>query len=222
MKLDILDVTKSIKGTEVLRGVSAEVESGHVLGLAGVNGSGKTMLMRAICGLIHVDSGTISIDGKVVGRDLDFPPSLGMLIERPAFLDGWTGAQNLEALISIRGVSDTGVVPACLQRVGLDPRDRRKYRKYSLGMKQRLGLAAAVVERPALLVLDEPTNALDREGVKMLKGLVHDERDRGAAIVMSCHDMAILEELADSIVYLAEGHVDDMRVRHEFVEGGEE
>ena len=185
--------------------MSLELVSGRVYGLMGPNGSGKTMLMRLACGLILPSSGSVEIDGKRLGRDMDFPESVGLLIESPAFLPSYTGYKNLELLASIKGRVSAEDLRNALRDVGLEPADKRKYRKYSLGMKQRLGLAAAIMEKPDLLILDEPTNALDREGVKLVPELVKREKKRGALVLLTCHDSALLREMSDTIILIEEG-----------------
>ena len=197
--------SKTIHGAQVLKSVSLELVSGRVYGLMGPNGSGKTMLMRLACGLILPSSGCVEIDGKRLGRDMDFPESVGLLIESPAFLPSYTGYKNLELLASIKGRVSAEDLRNALRDVGLEPADKRKYRKYSLGMKQRLGLAAAIMEKPDLLILDEPTNALDREGVKLVPELVKREKKRGALVLLTCHDSALLREMSDTIVLIEEG-----------------
>ena len=208
MSVEIKGLNKSIQGVSILKDISMGFPSGCVTGLSGVNGSGKTMLIRAVAGLIRPNSGTIDIDGKRLWRDISFPPSVGVLIENPAFLNDRTGLENLRILASIKNLVAEYELRQTLEDVGLDPDDKRKFRKYSLGMKQRLGIAAAVMERPDLLLLDEPTNALDSDGVAMFKRTIARERERGATCVISCHDASILRELSDQIYYLAEGHID--------------
>ncbi|WP_068540012.1 ATP-binding cassette domain-containing protein [Olegusella massiliensis] len=208
MSVEIKELNKSIRGIDILKDITMSFPSGYVTGLSGVNGSGKTMLMRAVAGLIRPNSGTIDIDGKRLWRDISFPPSVGVLIENPAFLNDRTGLENLRILASIKDLLQEDDLRCVIKEVGLDPDDKRKFRKYSLGMKQRLGIAAAIMERPDLLLLDEPTNALDSDGVAMFKRIVARERERGASCVISCHDASILRELSDQIYYLAEGHID--------------
>lgn len=208
MSVEIKDLNKSIRGIDILKDITMSFPSGYVTGLSGVNGSGKTMLMRAVAGLIRPNSGTIDIDGKRLWRDISFPPSVGVLIENPAFLNDRTGLENLRILASIKDLLQEDDLRQVIKEVGLDPDDKRKFRKYSLGMKQRLGIAAAIMERPDLLLLDEPTNALDSDGVAMFKRIIARERERGASCVISCHDASILRELSDQIYYLAEGHID--------------
>ena len=206
-KIICKDLVKDIKGHRVIDGISLELSSGKIVGFKGINGSGKTMLMRLLSGLIGISSGSITIDGKELGKDITFPPSLGILIENPAFLDSYTGFQNLKMLAAIKGEVSDEKIAETIALVGLDPTDKKKYRKYSLGMKQRLGIAAAVMESPEIIILDEPTNALDSSGVDMLKAILQKEKERGALIVISCHDLAILKELSDEIFVLETGKV---------------
>lgn len=208
MIINVNDVTKTIKGALILDRVTLEFHSGTVYGLQGPNGSGKTMLLRLIAGLILPTAGEVYIDGKRLGKEIDFPPSVGLLIENPAFLPVYTGLKNLELLAQLQGRVGTEQIRQAIRDVGLEPDDKRTYRKYSLGMKQRLGIAAAIMERPDLLLLDEPTNALDESGVEQMCQLIRRERERGALVAVACHDRAILERLADEIYTVAEGKVE--------------
>lgn len=203
MLIQVENVSKVIKGNVVIDHVSAEFQSGKVFGLRGINGSGKTMLMRLISGLIYPTEGRITVDGKILGKELAFPENTGILIENPAFLDNYSGFANLKLLASIQDKIDDEQIYATLDRVGLEPKNRKKFKKYSLGMKQKLGIAGAVMEKPELLILDEPANALDEEGIERLKRIVQEEKERGALIILSCHDSALLNEMAD-VIYLIE------------------
>ncbi|MEF2649162.1 ATP-binding cassette domain-containing protein [Collinsella tanakaei] len=209
MRLIVDHLTKMIGSNEVLTDISFNVGPGEVQGLAGVNGSGKTMLMRAVLGLIAPTAGSVLIDGKKLGSELPFPPSAGFLIEAPAFLNGRTGFDNLALLARPRGCLNEKAIAQLLNDVGLDPADRRTFKKYSLGMKQRLGIAAAIMGSPDLIVLDEPTNALDTSGIDMVQQMVEREKARGATILLASHDAAVLARLSDSVLHLAEGHVDE-------------
>ncbi len=199
MEIQLNDVRKNLRRATVIDGITARFSSGRVYGLQGYNGCGKTMLLRLIAGLIYPTAGEVLVNGKRLGRDIDFPDSLGLMIENPAFLDSFTGLDNLRLIAALRGRATEEDLRQAIQRVGLRPEDKRKFRKYSLGMKQRLGIAAAVMERPELILLDEPTNALDAEGLEMIKTVIHQERERGALIVTASHDAAFLEEVADEI-----------------------
>lgn len=203
--IEITDLVKDIKGKRIIDHVNLHLESGKITGLKGVNGSGKTMLMRLVCGLITPTSGSIVINGKRLGKDITFPESVGILIENPAFLDAYSGFDNLKLLASIKHRVGPEEIRQTIARVGLDPDDKKKYRKYSLGMKQRLGIAAAVMEEPDIIILDEPTNALDSDGVAMLKEILHDQRERGALVLISCHDLPTLQELSDEIYLMESG-----------------
>lgn len=207
MTVHVRNVTKSIKGIKVLDDISIDIPSGSITGLRGINGSGKTMLMRAICGLIRVDGGSIEVDGKRVGVDVDGPPSVGLLIENPGFIDGFTGFENLWLLAQLTGRIGSREVESALELVGLKSARDKAYRTYSLGMKQRLGIAAAIMESPDLVVLDEPTNALDESGVALIQDIVHAQADRGAAVLVASHDAAVLSSLADRIYELYEGRI---------------
>ena len=170
----IQNLSKTIKKNVVIQDISMELQSGTVYGFKGINGSGKTMLMRLICGLIRPTQGEVSINGKVLGKDLSFPESVGVFLENPAFLGSYSGFQNLKLLASIKSVADDEAIRSALSRVGLRPDDHKKYRKYSLGMKQRLGIAAAIMEKPDIVILDEPTNSLDADGVNLVKSVIKD------------------------------------------------
>jgi len=204
--IELKDVSKKIKGIEVLKNLNCRFESGKVYGLKGKNGSGKTMLMRAVCGLIKT-SGKIDINGEILGKTISFPRSVGILIENPAFIAGYTGKKNLQVLASIqKRISDEGIVKT-LQAVGLDPEDKRTYRKYSLGMKQRLGIAAGVMENPDIVILDEPINALDESGALQVREILKEQKDRGAIVILACHDTEELEFLSDEIINISDGEI---------------
>ena len=208
MSIEVKHVTKHIRGVTILDDVSLSVSNGAIAAIAGPNGSGKTMLMRLIAGLITPDEGSVVVDGATIGIDRAFPESMGVLIESPQFLSAYTGRMNLCLLASIRDKVGGEAIDKVLEEVGLRKDDKRPFRKYSLGMKQRLGLAAAVLESPSVLLLDEPSNALDRDGVRMLRRLILKERERGAAVLWACHDRELMESLSDEVYYLAEGHID--------------
>ena len=208
MNIRIDNATKFIRGALILDKVNITFESGKIYGLQGPNGSGKTMLMRLIGGLIRPSSGNVYIDNEKLGQAYDFPKSMGLLIENPAFLPNYTGLKNLELLANIKGNADLAQLRQTILDVGLNPDDKRKYRKYSLGMKQRLGIAAAIMEKPDLILIDEPTNALDDAGIEQICALIRRERDRGALIIMACHDAEILNDLSDEIYTIYEGKVE--------------
>lgn len=201
------EVSKSIYGVPIINSVSMTLVSGNVYGFQGINGSGKTMLMRLICGLIYPTKGEIVIDGKRLGKEITFPQSVGLLLENPAFLDSYTGFENLEMLASIKNIITREEIHEAITSVGLDPLDKRKYKKFSLGMKQRLGIAAAIMEKPDILILDEPTNSLDSSGVFLVKTIIAKERERGAIIILACHDLPVLQDVSDEIFLLEQGKI---------------
>ncbi len=207
MKIKITHLSKKIKKAVILDDVNMELESGRIYGLKGKNGSGKTMLMRAICGLITPTSGTVEIDGKILGKDISFPESIGVLIENPSFISNYTGMKNLQVLASIQKRIGDEEIRNTLEMVGLDPNDKRTFKKYSLGMKQRLGIAEAIMERPDIVILDEPINALDESGAAMIREILHNLRDEGKLIILACHDTEELNFLADEIYEIAEGKI---------------
>lgn len=201
------EVSKSIYGVPIINSVSMTLVSGNVYGFQGINGSGKTMLMRLICGLIYPTKGEIVIDGKRLGKEITFPQSVGLLLENPAFLDSYTGFENLEMLASIKNIITREEIHEAITSVGLDPLDKRKYKKFSLGMKQRLSIAAAIMEKPDILILDEPTNSLDSSGVSLVKTILAKERERGAIIILACHDLPVLQDVSDEIFLLEQGKI---------------
>jgi len=165
------------------------------------------MLMRAICGLITPDSGIIDIDGKILGKDISFPESIGVLIENPAFIGNYTGFKNLKVLASIQNRIGDEQIRKALEDIGLDPDDKRTYRKYSLGMKQKLGIAAAVMENPDIIILDEPINALDEVSVEKVHDILEEQKKRGAVIIIACHDKEELDQLSDEIIEISDGRI---------------
>lgn len=201
------DYCKSFKSAEVLKNINLTLESGKVIGLKGKNGSGKTMLMRAISGLILPTSGKVYINDKELGRHISFPPSIGILIENPSFISNYTGFKNLKILASIQNRISDDEIRDAIRKVGLDPDDKRTFKKYSLGMKQRLGIAAAIMERPDIVILDEPINALDEAGVGLIKGLLDELKANGSLIIIACHDTEELNYLSDEIYEIYDGEI---------------
>ncbi|MCI8554865.1 MAG: ATP-binding cassette domain-containing protein [Clostridiales bacterium] len=207
MLIEINDYTKTIHGATVLDQISLRMEGGKVYGLKGPNGCGKTMLMRAVCGLITPTSGSVVINGETLGKDISFPRSVGALLENPAFISNYSGFQNLKLMASIQDLIDDQTIEDAIAGVGLDPHDRKKYRKYSLGMKQRLGIANAIMENPELLILDEPLNALDKKGVALVHQILDHFRAQGAVVILACHDPLELASLSDEILLIENGRV---------------
>lgn len=203
----VLGVSKSIKGNPVLDTVSADFALGRVSGIRGHNGSGKTMLLRAIAGLISVDKGSIEVFGEEVGVDGSFPMGVGFMIEPLELWDEFTGLEMLTLLSSLRGKFCVDHLRSALIRVGLDPNDTRKIKSFSLGMRQRLNLAQALMGNPRLLLLDEPTNALDEDGQETICRILRDERDRGTTIIVVSHDREQLDRIADVQYVMSDGRI---------------
>ncbi len=205
--IEIHHLTKVLKGQEVLKDVNLTLEKGEVCGLYGHNGSGKSMLLRAIAGLIQPTKGTVMVFGDQLGKDISFPHSMGLVIENVGFWPYYTGYENLKTLASIQNKITNNEIQENIRRVGLDPEDKRTYHKYSLGMKQRLGIAQAVMEKPDLILLDEPTNALDDEGISLVREIVKEENERGATIVLASHNKEDLSLLCGSFYKMADGRL---------------
>lgn len=210
-EIEVKNLCKTINKNMVLDNINLHMVSGQVYGFQGINGSGKTMFMRALIGLIHPTSGKILIDQKELGKDMDFPKSIGFLLENPTFLDMYSGPDNLRLLAGVDNniLADmiNREIDSLIEEVGLKSAGNKKYKKYSLGMKQRLGIAAAVLGNPDIVVLDEPTNALDDDGKDMVKRIVKMQKERGALVIISCHEIQTLEELSDEIIRLREGRI---------------
>ncbi len=206
----ISGISKTIKGTEILKNIDLKLRGGKIYGLYGSNGSGKTMLLRAVAGLIRIDSGSIIINGKQLHKETDFPESIGVVIENPQFWDGYTGFENLKILASIKKQINDEAIRATLEKVGLDPGDKKTVKKYSLGMKQKLGIAQAIMESPDIILLDEPTNALDKKSTENIRGIIAEEAARGAIVVIASHVEADLDicdiryEMSDGEIYYEE------------------
>ncbi len=204
--------TKILGRNKVIDDVSLDMYSGTIYGFRGQNGSGKTMLMRAVCGLILPTEGSVAIDGMVIGKDISFPDSVGLLLENPAFIGGYSGFKNLKMIASIKKIIGDDRITEVMEAVGLEPGDKRPYRKYSLGMKQKLGIACAIMEEPDLIILDEPFNALDEAGAENVRNVIMEAKDRGALVIVACHDKEQLDELADEIVIIDGGRISGYEV----------
>lgn len=215
MVIEVKDYSKKIGKTDVLREINLEMKSGRIYGLKGKNGSGKTMLMRAISGLIKPTSGAVIVDGNIIGEDTCFPQSIGVLLENPGFLAEYTGYKNLKLLVDIKGVIDDEQIIQVLEKIGLGEAADKKYRKYSLGMKQKLGIAAAIMEKPEIVLLDEPTNALDENGVEQFRQILLDLKEEGKLIVWSSHDAEELKKFSDEIFVMSSGRIINHLIRKE-------
>lgn len=213
--IEIKNLNKVIKKNIILSNINLKLYKGRIYGFYGINGSGKSMLFRAISGLIRPSEGEIIINGKVLGKDISFPENFGMLIENPGFLSNYTGFKNLKYLAQINNIIDDNDIKNALTKLGLDPNDNRKYKKYSLGMKQRLGIAQAIMENPDMVILDEPTNALDDDGQEIVKNLILNLKKKGKIILLTNHDRVEMEKVADEIFTIKQGKIVDNLILNE-------
>lgn len=203
--VEIKNYCKSIKSRPILNNVSYNFEYGKIYGIYGHNGSGKTMLLRAIAGLLVPDSGSVVIDGKILHKDMSFPPSIGIVIENMNLLPQYNAFDNLKILGKIKKTATDEDITTALERVGL--KSDLKVKKFSLGMKQRLNIAQAVFEKQKIILLDEPTNALDNDGVQLIYKLLKEEKERGALVVITTHHKEDLEEVCDVVLKMTEGEL---------------
>lgn len=204
--VELTGVTRHFGEDLVLKEVNLTLEAGRVYGIVGNNGSGKTVLMKCICGFLTPTTGTVRVFGKRIGRDADFPEELGVIIESPGFLTNLTGRKNLEILAALRKKIGGAGVRAAMEKVGLDPDMKKAVEKYSLGMRQRLGIAQAIMEDPKLLVLDEPFNGLDKHGVAQIRRLLLELKREGKTILLASHNEEDIRILCDE-VYKMDGGV---------------
>jgi len=209
LSIEIANVTKTIKGTRVLHDINLRFYQGKIYGLYGRNGSGKTMLLRSIAGLIFPTDGEILIEKKILHKDIDFPNSMGLIIENTSLLPQYTAFDNLKLLAKIKKIATDDMIINALKKVGLDYKDKRKVRALSLGMKQRLAIAQAIFEEPSIILLDEPTNALDEDSVNRVRTAIIEERKRGATIIIASHNKEDINYLVDEIIYLSDGGIID-------------
>lgn len=207
MRLTAAHLTKTIRKKEILKDVSLEMESGMIYGIVGRNGSGKTMLLRALSGLMTPDSGTVELDGRVLHKDFGILPGLGIILENAGLYPELTGMENLRYLAGIRKEAAEEDIRQAILRVGLDPKDRRTVRKYSLGMRQRIVLAQAIMEKPDILFLDEPTGGLDENGVQEIRQVIREEKERGAIVLLVSHNRDDIGMLADEVYRMQDGQL---------------
>ena len=205
--IEVNHISKSFKKQQVLHDVSLSCESGKIYGIVGYNGSGKSVLFKCICGYYRVDEGSILVRDQKIGVDVDMIRNAGIIIEEPAFLKQYSGLKNLDFLYRLNHKPDREHLRQAMEQVGLDPGDKRTYKKYSLGMKQKLGIAAAFMEKPDIIILDEPINALDEAGAKQVHKILEEQKKRGALIIIACHDKEELEMLSDEIIEIYEGRI---------------
>lgn len=203
--ISVETVSLTIGAAHILRDVSIQFEEGLIHGIVGRNGSGKTMLMKCICGFIRPTTGRILVDGRQVGRDVDFPPDLGLLIETPGFVPYYSGLKNLALLAAINRRVSKERLSACMEQLGLGDAKDKRVSKYSMGMRQRLGIVQAIMEDPKLLILDEPLNGLDEQGVQDIRALLLDLKRQGKTVLLSSHNGEDIDLLCDSVCRMAGG-----------------
>lgn len=213
--ISVTDVSVSFGEEQVLKHVSFEFKEGRIYGIVGNNGSGKTVLMKCICGFLIPDSGQITVNYKRIGKDIDFPEDTGLIIETPGFLPNMTGYKNLEILASLRRKIGKDAIERTLQKVGLDPKLKKTVAKYSLGMRQRLGIAQAIMEDPSLLILDEPFNGLDKKGVAQMHQLILELRSQNKTIILSSHGQNDIDVLCDVVCEMDGGMLRCVRTRRQ-------
>lgn len=201
----IENLSKTIKNNKILDNVNLTFESGHVYGLVGRNGSGKTMLLRAICGLIFPDSGKVIIDGKQLHKDISFPESCGIIIENTDLLPNFSAFDNLKMLSEIKNTANDNMIKSAIKSVGLDPDSKKKVKTFSLGMKQRLSIAQALFEDPDILLLDEPTNALNEDGVNDVRRILLEQKKKNKLIIIASHNKEDISLLSDTVISVSNG-----------------
>lgn len=204
--IEVRNVTKEFRETKALDNISLSFERGKIHGIIGRNGSGKTVLMKCICGFMSPSSGEITVNGERV-KPSRAQENIGMIIETPGFIGGKSGLKNLMYLLALGGRKDPSIAQNAMNAVGLDPENRKPVRKYSLGMRQRLGIAQAIMEDPELLILDEPMNGLDNQGVEDMRGLFAELRERGKTILLASHSNEDIRALCDTVCELDHGRV---------------
>ncbi len=207
--IEVINVNKSFKGEQVLKDINLELYENHIYGFVGRNGSGKSVLFKLICGYMHPDSGKVLVQGKEIGKNLDFPENLGALIENPGFLWHESGLENLTYLARITQKISKNEVKAAIERVGLSPDSKKHVGKYSLGMKQRLGIAQAIMEDPDILVLDEPMNGLDDSGMEDMRKLIMEFRKPGKIVLIASHNKDDISILCDKVFRMTKGQLEE-------------
>lgn len=209
--ISIENLNKQFKNQLVLNNINVKFSNGHIYGIIGRNGSGKTVLLKCICGFLKPTTGVISVNHKIVGKDIDFPENVGFIIETPGFLLNYSGYKNLRYLASIRKKIDSNEIKESMSLVGLDSADKKHVGKYSMGMRQRLGIAQAIMEKPDILVLDEPMNALDKNGVEEMRRLFLKMKSEGKLILLTSHNREDIEILCDEVYEVEEGILNKLK-----------
>ncbi len=210
-KIIVSNVGKTIEEQVILRNINLKLQSGKVYGLIGRNGSGKTVLLKCIAGFLTPTTGEIKVNEKVLGKDIKFPENMGFIINAPGFLPEMSGIKNLQYLASIKQVADKEKIVEAMNMVGLDPKSKKRVGKYSTGMKQRLGIAQAIMEDPEILILDEPMNGLDEQMVEKIRGVVLELKKRGKLIIITSHNREDIEILCDEVYKMKDGELESVR-----------
>ena len=207
--VEVTNVSKKYKDRMLVDNVSFEVKKGEILGIVGLNGSGKTVLLKCICGLMEYSSGTIKVNDKIIGKQCEYPKSMGVIIETPGFLPYHSGIKNLEYLASLRKKISKQDIKDVLVKVGLAGEEKKLVAKYSLGMKQRLGIAQAIMENPEFLILDEPMNGLDKEGIEDVRKLLLEMKAEGKTMIITSHNEEDIKVLCDKVIEMDKGKMVD-------------
>lgn len=211
MEIIVENLKKSFKEQIAIRDINLNLSSGNIYGIIGRNGSGKTVLLKCIAGIMKPSSGRVTVDGKIVGKDMDFIEDMGIIIESPGFLPMYSGFNNLKMIASIRRKTDTEKIKETIKLVGLDPNSKKHVGKYSMGMKQRLGIAQAIMEDPELIILDEPMNGLDNDGVKEMRELFARLKEQGKLILMCSHNPDDIKILCDHVYEIDKGEISKVK-----------
>lgn len=209
--IEVKNVSLTLQKNDILKDITVHFDRGQIHGLIGRNGSGKTMLMKCICGFVRPTGGEITVGGKRIGYDCDFPKNVGIIIETPGFIPYYSGLKNLKLLAGLRGKITVNDIKSTMKKVGLDPDLKRPVRKYSLGMRQRLGLAQAIMEDPEILILDEPMNGLDKDGVTDMRQYLLDLKEKGKTILIASHSAEDIEVLCDTVCEMDKGMLTKLR-----------
>lgn len=213
--IEVNNVSKSFKNVTVIDQVNVTFADERITGIVGRNGSGKTILFKMICGLMKPSEGTIIVNGEQIGKDVDFPSSIGAIIENPGFLPWQNGMEALMDLARINKIADKSRVRETMERVGLDPDSKKRIGKYSLGMKQRLGIAQAIMENPKVIILDEPMNGLDNQGVEDIRKILLDLKADGCTILIASHNKEDIEILCDTVYEMDHGRLSGIYCKDE-------
>lgn len=208
-RIEVKNVSKKFRDQMVLKNVNLICEDGKVYGIVGHNGSGKTVLFKCICGLLKADEGEIFVHNEKIGNTL--AKNIGVIIENPAFLDNYTGKKNLELLYMLNHKKDPKMVESYIRKVGLDPFSKKKVKEYSLGMRQRLAIAQALMDEPDLIILDEPMNGLDKQGVQEIRTILLERKKAGNTILLASHNQKDIDVLCDEVYEMEEGVISKIR-----------